>query len=96
MDTINIINNFDQKILMGNILVLNQKKLLDMIIEIFESDETNLTNKSVQEIIEFMDTLKIINWEMFLDLLNLNTNFFYREHQTKSLYYLVEKKVLIY
>lgn len=35
MDTINIINDFEQKILMENILILNQKKLLDMIINLF-------------------------------------------------------------
>jgi len=30
MDTINIINNFDQKILMENVLIMNQLKLLNI------------------------------------------------------------------
>jgi hypothetical protein len=95
MDTINIINNFDQKILMGNILVLNQKKLLDGMIEMFETNKTEFSNKSIQEIIEFIDTQKIINWELFVELINLDTNFFYHGHMTNSLCYLVERKSIM-
>ena len=110
MDTINIINNSDQKLLMGNILVMNQKKLLDTIIGMSETDGSELQellydimefeylkgseqpNKSIQKIIDFIDKQKILNWEMFVDLINLDTSFYYQGHQTKSLYYLIEKQ----
>ena len=110
MDTINIINNFDQKLLMSNILVLNQKKILDTIIEMFDyhnynseirelindmiepSEDSEYKKKSIQKIIDIIDKQKTFNWEMFVDLINLDTSFYYRGHQTKSLYYLVEKQ----
>ena len=43
MDTINIINNFDQNVLMENILILNQSKLLDLVIKVFEEDFKEIT-----------------------------------------------------
>lgn len=92
MDTINIINNFDQKILMENILMLNQKKLLDMLIEMFENDTIGLSNKTVHETIDFFNTQKIINWDLFKELINLDSSFYHQYRKTKSLYYLVEKK----
>lgn len=94
MDTINIINNFDLKILMENILIINQSKLLDLIIEIFESGY--LSDKKLNEEIvsEYFDKQKFIDWNLFLNLINLNTTSY--SHKTKSkinpLSYIVKAK----
>ena len=91
MDTINIINNFDQNILMENILILNQKKLLDMMISLFEQIKLDEGLSQVQ-IIEHINAQKFINWELFVNLINLDTLFDSGRFNTKSLFYLVDKK----
>ncbi len=42
METIDIINNIDQKIIIENVLIMNQKKLLDMIIQLFTTEFNNI------------------------------------------------------
>lgn len=95
METINIINNFDQKIFMENILISNQKKLLDMIINIFEFGY--LSDKIINEEIvsEYLNKQNFINWELFLNLINLNSSFYFnrnKNYKANSLYYIVESK----
>ena len=62
METINIINNFDSKIIMENMLITNQSKLLDLIIEIFEFGD--LSNKDIildkQIVSEYLNKQKFI------------------------------------
>ena len=105
MDTINIINNFDQKILMENILILNQKKILDMIIDLFEygylSKYIGIENENINEnvnidvnfIKEHINQLSYINWDLFISLMNLNSLIKSKNNQlTNSLFYIIEKK----
>jgi hypothetical protein len=77
METINIINNFDQNILMENILILNQKKLLDMVINVFEKDFADKSDDglTIYYVKEYFNSLNFINWELFIRLLNLKTTF---------------------
>lgn len=97
MDTINIINNFDQNILMENILIMNQYKLTDLVINVFKDD---FKNKSINELTieyvkEYFNQLKFINWDMFIRLLNLKcvfeNNFF---GQTNSLDYIIRFSIM--
>lgn len=96
METINIVNNFDSKILMENMLITNQAKLLDLIIQIFDSGY--LSNKDIvlneQIVSEFLDKQKFINWKLFLNLINLSTTCY--SHKTKSktnsLNYIIKSK----
>jgi ankyrin repeat protein len=91
MDIVNIINNFDQSVLMENILITNQIKLLDLVIELFE---TKLKDKdlNVDLVTNYLNDEKFLNWELFIRLINLKSQFFYKNRQYKSLFYLVEKK----
>jgi hypothetical protein len=77
MDTINIINNFDQNILMENILILNQQKLLDLIFRVFEEDFKDKTNEelTLEYVQYYFDKLTFINWNLMIRLLNLKTTF---------------------
>lgn len=92
MNTINIIDNFDQQILMENIIISNQKNLLDMIIDIFEfgylSDKV-LDKKIVSE---YLNEQKFINWKLFINLINLDSTFNSKKGIQKSIYYLIESK----
>lgn len=77
MDTINIINNFDQNILMENILILNQQKLLDLVFDTFEKD---FKDKQISELTQdyvktYFDKLQYINWDLMIRLFNLPTLF---------------------
>ena len=85
METINIINNFDSKIITENMLITNQSKLLDLIIEIFEFGD--LSNQDIvldkQIVSEYLNKQKFINWDLFLNLINLNTTC-YSQHSSKS------------
>lgn len=93
METINIINNFDQKIILENILITNQKKLLDMIIEIFEHGYFKNISLNEDIVCEYLNQQKFINWELFLNLINLNSMIYLnKNHKVNSLYYIIEKK----
>ena len=80
----NIINNFEQKQIIENFLILNQKKLLDRLIELFELESTYLENiinfLNQQNIIDFINEQKFINFSMFLSLINLDTCFLYKNN----------------
>lgn len=93
METINIINNFDSKIIKENILITNQNKLLDLIIKIFESGSINdiVGKKNVKE---YFDKQKFINWELFLNLINLDSTFYSYKTKTttNSLNYIIKSK----
>lgn len=73
MNTINIIDNFDQNILMENILLANQKKLLDFVLGIFEKDfgEKKLDELTIEYVENYFNKMKLINWDLFLRLINL-------------------------
>ena len=75
MDTINIINNVDEKIIKTNLLLLNQKKLTELVIDIFEKDFADIDDNilTVEYVAEYMNKQNFINWELFLTLLNLKT-----------------------
>ena len=78
MNTINIIDNFDQNILMENILLANQKKLLDLVLRIFEQDfgekqQDELTNNYVEN---YLNKMKFINWDLFIRLINLKSKIY--------------------
>lgn len=78
MDTINIIDNFDQNILMENILISNQKNLLDLVIMVFDKDfaTKSVDNElTIEYVKKYFNTLNFINWELFIRLLNLKTSF---------------------
>lgn len=91
-----IITNFEQKQIIENFLILNQKKLLDRLIELFELESTYLENIinfiNQQNIIDFINEQKFINFSMFLSLINLDTCFLYKNNKIKSLHYLIIKK----
>lgn len=74
MEVYNIIDNCNLKILMENMLILNQFKLLNSIIHIFEHGDLShndiILNKS--NVKEYLDKQKFINWELFIDLINLD------------------------
>jgi hypothetical protein len=96
METVNIINNFNNDILMENIIILNQKKLLDMIIISFEDSFKNILSDDlvIQNIIEFFNELSYINWNLFIKLINLKTPFEYNgkfENKFYSLTYILTK-----
>lgn len=106
MDTINIINNFDQKVLMENLLMLNQKKLLDLVIKVFKEDfkEKTLDDLSIEYVKNYFNGLNFINWELFIRLLNLKSTFIHEEkiniilnsseiinYHYHSLYYLIRE-----
>lgn len=95
METINIINNFDSKILMENLLISNQSKLLDTIIKTFETG--NLSNKELGElnltnVKDYLDKQKFINWELFINLINLDFTFYSHKTKFNSLSYIVKCK----
>jgi hypothetical protein len=78
METINIINNFDQNILMENVLILNQKKLLELVFNVFEEDFADKTigELTVSYVQSHLNQLKFINWDLMIRLLNLKTTFY--------------------
>ena len=63
METINIINNCNQKIIIENMLIINQYKLLNLCKNIFESEYIKQNNLSNKEIKNFLDEKKFINFE---------------------------------
>jgi hypothetical protein len=77
MDTINIINNFDQNILMENILILNQQKLLDLVFRVFDEDfkDKTIDELTIDYLKTYFDQLKFINWDLMIRLLNLKSTF---------------------
>lgn len=81
---INIINNFDQKILMENMLITNQYKLLNMCKSIFESESYKEKKLSVEETKDFIDRQDFINWKLFIKLINLQSEFVDPYNKTKS------------
>jgi len=88
MDTINIINNFNEKILMENLLISNQKKLTELIIDIFQNDFKNIPieDLTLEFVKEHLNKQNFINWELFLRLLNLKTTFKYEYYNSKKHY----------
>lgn len=96
MESINIINNFDSKIIMENMLITNQSKLLELIINEFEFGY--LSNKDIlldKEIVrEYLNKQKFINWDLFLNLINLNTTCYSQKTKSKtnSLNYIISFK----
>lgn len=91
MDTINIINNFDHQILQTNLLMLNQKKLTELVINMFESDFSDIDDNvlTLEYVKEYMNKQNFINWELFLILLNLKTTIQYEIKTTcNSLMYI--------
>lgn len=107
MDTINIINNFDHQILQTNLLILNQKKLTELVINIFESDFADIDDNilNVEYVAEYMNKQNFINWELFLTLLNLKTTIQFEINKNKTkiertcnslmyiFYYFINKKI---
>lgn len=103
MDTISIINNLDQNVLMENLLILNQKKLLDLVIKVFEEDfkEKIFEDLSIDYVKEYFRELNFINWELFIRLLNLKSTFICEQRNSRetqicdycSLMYLIRKGV---
>ena len=91
MDTINIINNFDQNILMENILILNQLKLLDLVFRVFEVDFKNIPIEelTLEYIQTHFDQLKFINYDLMIRLLNLKTIFNNKNVKTNSIIYII-------
>ena len=94
METINIINNLDQKIIMENMLMTNQHKLLNLIKKIFESEYLEINKMSLDDIIKHINLQKFINFELFIDLINLESEFQINRSKTNSLKYLIETKSL--
>ena len=94
METIIIINNFDQKIIIENLLITNQYKLLNMCRNIFEFGYLSEKNLSIQDIKDYLDKQNFINLELFINLINLESEFYNPSTKTKtnSLKYLVETK----
>lgn len=94
MDTINIVNNYDQKIITQNILITNQYKLITRCKNFFESGYLTKENLSVDEVQEYMNKQKFINWDLFIDLINLDFETYCQGSKTKlnSLEYLIETK----
>lgn len=91
MEILNIINNFDSKIIKENMLITNQPKLLNLIIKIFESGSINdITN--IKNVKEYLDKQKFINWELFLNLINLDTTFYSYKTKFNSLNYIIKSK----
>lgn len=95
IETINIINNFDSKILMENLLITNQSKLLDTIIKIFGTE--NISNKELGEfnptnVKDYLNKQKFINWELFINLINLDFTFYLNKKKFNSLSYIVKSK----
>lgn len=82
METINIINDFEQNILMENILIMNQEKLLEMIFDIFYDDFNDKTSEelTIEYVKAYFSKLKYINWELFVRLMNM-TNKIYKNIQ---------------
>ena len=75
METISIINSFNEKYLMENLLILNQEKIINLVIDIFENDfkDIDSDNLTLEFVKEHMNKQNFINWELFLRLLNLKT-----------------------
>jgi len=94
MDTINIVNNYDQKIITQNILITNQYKLIARCKNFFKSGYLAKENLSVDEVVEFMNKQKYINWDLFIDLINLDFETYCQGSKTKlnTLEYLVSTK----
>lgn len=92
METINIINNYDQKIITQNILITNQKKLIDGCKNLFESGYLAKENLSMEEAKDYLNELKFINWDLFIDLINLDFEIYKPNTKTKlnTLEYLIE------
>lgn len=94
METINIINNCDLKIIMENLLITNQSKLLDTIIKIFElgdlSDKELILNE--ENVKNYLNKQKFINWELFINLINLDYTFYSHKTKFNSLSYIVKHK----
>lgn len=94
MDTISIINNSNQNILMENMLIMNQQTLLDLIIDKFEEDYGNYDKELIiDEICNYFDKQNFINWDLFIRLINLETTFEYEKSDKiiniKSLIYIL-------
>ncbi len=93
MDIVNIINNFDQNILMENILIINQIKLLNLVIELLEIESKN-EELTYEYISKSLNEKKFLNWDLFIRLINLNSTFLYHNKLYTSLFYFVEKKCI--
>lgn len=94
METINIINNLDSNIITENILITNQYKLIQSCIKIFQYGYLAKDNLTVEEAKEFINKQKFINWNMFIDLINLDFKIYKPNTKIKldTLEYLIETK----
>lgn len=99
MENFSIVNNFDPKILFSNMLMTNQLKLLDLCMGMDVFGGVNLKNTfdtpnkmEVQEIIQLIGQQKFINWELFVNLINLESKFEVNGHKYNSLEYLIKSK----
>lgn len=72
METINIVNNNDHKIIIQNILITNQYELMIRCNKFFESGYLAKNNLSIEETKDFFNKQKFINWDMFIELINLD------------------------
>ena len=93
MDIINIVNDSEQKFLIENILILNQQKLLDSIIYLFNT-EFNVEELTINHVKEYLDTKYFINWSLFIRLINLKSVFMYKGKRNNSIFYFVELKCI--
>lgn len=96
MESFNIINNLDQEILMENLLITNQQKLLDLLIDLFTHQININLNVPIEitYIKQIINSQKFINWTTFINLINLNTTFKHKKRSYNSLTYIIEKKCI--
>lgn len=93
MNTFNIIEKFDPNILMENIIIMNQNKILSTVFDNFNKDFNNIPvhDINIETFSISLDKSKIINWEYFIRLLNIKTHFYAKEYERNcnSIQYLI-------
>ena len=94
MDTISIINDVNQNILMENILIINQQKLLDLVINNFEENFKEYDSEKItyEHVSDYFNNQNFINWELFIRLMNIETTIKYKRRDNK----VADIKSLIY
>lgn len=97
-DTFSIVENTNQQIILQNILMLNQHKILTMVNQMFETtlhdmfQNITLSETNIGYIKEQISNCKFIDWTNFLFLINSCSTFKHGTHTYNSLTWIIETK----
>lgn len=93
-----IVENTNQQIILQNILMMNQYKILSMIAQLFDTElngifqTPTLSNSDIEFIKQKISNGKFIDWSNFLFLINSRSTFKYKTYTHNTLSWIIETR----